>query len=164
VDYGSQAGFAGHAAFTRPLQNVQTPAIGQRSPIQRPSPLTALPPPFAGFAQTNGNTLDILPVSSTKGFIMNGSITENQPPIGTIGGVSAKLSVKLVFGIFFTLPGVLLTLDNLDLADANRFLPFWPERIEKIELYAKDSRVAILREGTRLPVSRSGYQRLRELL
>ncbi|HEX9457785.1 MAG TPA: response regulator [Thermoanaerobaculia bacterium] len=38
------------------------------------------------------------------------------------------------------------------------------ERIEKIELYAKDSRVAILRDGTRLPVSRSGYQRLRELL
>jgi two-component system LytT family response regulator len=38
------------------------------------------------------------------------------------------------------------------------------ERIEKIELYAKDSRIAILRDGTRLPVSRSGYQRLRELL
>jgi len=38
------------------------------------------------------------------------------------------------------------------------------ERIEKIELYAKDSRVAILRDGTRLPASRSGYQRLRELL
>lgn len=38
------------------------------------------------------------------------------------------------------------------------------ERIEKLELYAKDSRVAILRDGTRLPVSRSGYARLRELL
>ena len=38
------------------------------------------------------------------------------------------------------------------------------DRIEKIELYAKDSRVAILRDGTRLPVSRSGYARLRELL
>ncbi|HYM62902.1 MAG TPA: response regulator [Thermoanaerobaculia bacterium] len=38
------------------------------------------------------------------------------------------------------------------------------ERIEKIEPYAKDSRVAILRDGTRLPVSRSGYARLKELL
>jgi len=38
------------------------------------------------------------------------------------------------------------------------------ERIERLELYAKDSRVAILRDGTRLPVSRSGYVRLRELL
>lgn len=38
------------------------------------------------------------------------------------------------------------------------------ERVEKIELYAKDSRVAILRNGGRLPVSRTGYARLRELL
>ncbi|MEK6374974.1 MAG: response regulator [Acidobacteriota bacterium] len=38
------------------------------------------------------------------------------------------------------------------------------ERIEKLELYAKDSRVAILRDGTKLPVSRAGYARLRELL
>ena len=38
------------------------------------------------------------------------------------------------------------------------------ERIDKLELYAKDSRVAILRDGTRLPVSRSGYARLKELL
>jgi two-component system, LytTR family, response regulator len=38
------------------------------------------------------------------------------------------------------------------------------ERIEKIELYAKDSHVAILRDGSRLPVSRAGYARLRKLL
>jgi len=38
------------------------------------------------------------------------------------------------------------------------------DRLAKLELYAKDSRVAILKDGTRLPVSRSGYARLRELL
>ena len=38
------------------------------------------------------------------------------------------------------------------------------ERISKVELYAKDSRMAILRDGTRLPVSRAGYARLSELL
>jgi two-component system LytT family response regulator len=38
------------------------------------------------------------------------------------------------------------------------------ERLARIELYAKDSRVAILRDGTRLPVSRAGYARLQELL
>jgi two-component system LytT family response regulator len=38
------------------------------------------------------------------------------------------------------------------------------ERIARIEPYAKDSRVAVLADGTRLPVSRAGYQRLRELL
>jgi two-component system LytT family response regulator len=38
------------------------------------------------------------------------------------------------------------------------------ERIAKLELYAKDSRVAILKDGTQLPVSRSGYARLREMM
>lgn len=38
------------------------------------------------------------------------------------------------------------------------------ERIARVELYAKDSRIAILQSGTKLPVSRSGYGRLSELL
>jgi two-component system LytT family response regulator len=38
------------------------------------------------------------------------------------------------------------------------------ERIAKVELYAKDSRIAILNDGTKLPVSRAGYQRLQALL
>jgi two-component system LytT family response regulator len=38
------------------------------------------------------------------------------------------------------------------------------ERIARVELYAKDSRVAILRDGTKLPVSRAGYARLATLL
>jgi len=38
------------------------------------------------------------------------------------------------------------------------------ERIARVELYAKDSRIAILQNGTKMPVSRSGYARLSELL
>lgn len=38
------------------------------------------------------------------------------------------------------------------------------ERLSKIELYAKDSRNAILKDGTNLPVSRTGYDKLKELL
>jgi two-component system LytT family response regulator len=38
------------------------------------------------------------------------------------------------------------------------------ERLDRVELYAKDSRVAILKDGTRLPVSRSGYAALKQLL
>lgn len=38
------------------------------------------------------------------------------------------------------------------------------ERLAKLELYAKDSHAAILRDGTRLPVSRTGYSRLNALL
>ncbi|MGB6599233.1 MAG: LytTR family DNA-binding domain-containing protein [Candidatus Acidiferrum sp.] len=38
------------------------------------------------------------------------------------------------------------------------------ERVARIEPYGKDSRLAILADGTRLPVSRAGYARLKSLL
>jgi two-component system LytT family response regulator len=38
------------------------------------------------------------------------------------------------------------------------------ERIVKIEPYTKDSRVAVLSDGSRLPVSKAGYTKLQELL
>jgi len=38
------------------------------------------------------------------------------------------------------------------------------ERIASIDTYAKDSRIAVLKDGRRIPVSRSGYQRLRSLM
>lgn len=38
------------------------------------------------------------------------------------------------------------------------------DRLSKVDLYAKDSHVAVLSDGTKLPISRSGYARLRELL
>jgi two-component system LytT family response regulator len=38
------------------------------------------------------------------------------------------------------------------------------ERVVRIEPYGKDSRLAILADGTRLPVSRAGYARLKTLL
>jgi len=38
------------------------------------------------------------------------------------------------------------------------------DRLARLELYAKDSRVAILKDGTQLQVSRSGYERLKEML
>ena len=38
------------------------------------------------------------------------------------------------------------------------------ERVDRIEPYGKDSKVAILRDNSRLPISRSGYERLRVVL
>jgi len=38
------------------------------------------------------------------------------------------------------------------------------ERVNRIEPYGKESRLAILQDGTRLPVSRSGYARLLETM
>jgi len=38
------------------------------------------------------------------------------------------------------------------------------ERLARLELYAKDSWIAVLADGTKLPVSRAGHARLRELI
>jgi two-component system, LytTR family, response regulator len=63
-----------------------------------------------------------------------------------------------------TLAAVERTLDPARFVRIHRSYVLNIDRIAKVELYAKDSRVAILRDGTRLPVSRAGYARLSELL
>jgi two-component system, LytTR family, response regulator len=62
------------------------------------------------------------------------------------------------------------TLANLEMQlDASRFIRIHRsyilnlDRLVRIEQDSKEHRDAILRDGTRLPVSRAGYQRLREL-
>jgi two-component system LytT family response regulator len=63
-----------------------------------------------------------------------------------------------------TLSSVEGTLDPARFVRIHRSFILNVDRISKVELYAKDSRMAILRDGTRLPVSRAGYARLSELL
>ena len=56
------------------------------------------------------------------------------------------------------------------LLDATRFIRVHRsyivnvESLARVEPYAKDSRVAMLKDGTRVPVSRAGYERLKGLL
>ena len=63
-----------------------------------------------------------------------------------------------------TLSAVEGTLDPARFVRIHRSFILNVDRIAKVELYAKDSRMAILRDGTRLPVSRAGYARLSQLL
>jgi two-component system LytT family response regulator len=63
-----------------------------------------------------------------------------------------------------TLAAVEGTLDPSRFVRIHRSYLLNIDRIAKVELYAKDSRIAILRDGTRLPVSRAGYARLSQLL
>jgi two-component system LytT family response regulator len=63
------------------------------------------------------------------------------------------------------------TISNLEISlDRARFVRIHRsyivnlERIATIEPYTKDSRVVVLGDGTKLPVSRTGYARLKELL
>ena len=63
-----------------------------------------------------------------------------------------------------TLADVEASLDPSRFVRIHRSYVLNVDRLAKLELYAKDSRVAILTDGTKLPVSRSGYQRLQQLL
>jgi two-component system, LytTR family, response regulator len=63
-----------------------------------------------------------------------------------------------------TLAAVEATLDPSRFVRIHRSFILNVDRIAKVELYAKDSRMAILRDGSRLPVSRAGYTRLSQLL
>jgi two-component system LytT family response regulator len=63
-----------------------------------------------------------------------------------------------------TLAAVEASLDPSRFVRVHRSFVLNVDRIAKVELYAKDSRVAILRDGRRLPVSRAGYARLQQLL
>jgi len=63
-----------------------------------------------------------------------------------------------------TLSDVEANLDNTRFIRIHRSYILNVDRIAKLELYAKDSHAAILRDGTRLPVSRTGYSRLSALL
>jgi two-component system LytT family response regulator len=63
-----------------------------------------------------------------------------------------------------TLADVEAALDSTRFVRVHRSYILNVDRLAKLELYAKDSHAAILRDGTRLPVSRSGYTRLNALI
>jgi two-component system LytT family response regulator len=63
-----------------------------------------------------------------------------------------------------TLAGLETQLDPRSFVRAHRSILLNVARVSAFEQYAKDSRVAVLADGTRLPVSRGGYARLRHLL
>jgi two-component system LytT family response regulator len=63
-----------------------------------------------------------------------------------------------------TLGEVESTLDPTQFVRIHRSYILNIDRLSKLELYAKDSHAAILRDGARLPVSRSGYARLNAVL
>jgi len=63
-----------------------------------------------------------------------------------------------------TISGLELALNPSQFVRIHRSYVVNLERVARIEPYGKDSKVAILTNGARLPVSKAGYGRLRELL
>ena len=63
-----------------------------------------------------------------------------------------------------TLADLAVALDPEKFVRVHRSFVVNVERIARIELLAKDSRVAVLKDGRQVPVSRSGHERLRQVL
>jgi two-component system LytT family response regulator len=63
-----------------------------------------------------------------------------------------------------TMAEVEVTLDPKRFVRIHRSYILNVERLARIEPHGKDARIAILSDGTELPVSRTGYARLNELL
>ncbi len=63
-----------------------------------------------------------------------------------------------------TIAGLEACLDPANFVRIHRSYIVNLERVVRIEPYAKESRIAILADGARLPVSRAGYARLKVLL
>jgi two-component system, LytTR family, response regulator len=63
-----------------------------------------------------------------------------------------------------TISGLELALDPALFVRIHRSYVVNLERVSRIEPYGKDSKVAILTNGVKLPVSRAGYARLKKLL
>jgi two-component system LytT family response regulator len=63
-----------------------------------------------------------------------------------------------------TIAGLEASLDPADFVRIHRSYIVNLERVARIEPYGKESRLAILADGTRLPVSRTGFARLKALL
>ena len=63
-----------------------------------------------------------------------------------------------------TLAEIAAALDPVRFVRVHRSHVLHVERLARLELGEKDVRLAILKDGTKLPVSRAGYARLRELM
>jgi len=63
-----------------------------------------------------------------------------------------------------TLSELELQIDNRRFIRVHRSYLVNIDRLSKVEAYGKDSKIAILADGTKIPISKSGYAKLKELL
>ena len=150
------------AALTRAKERLSSASSAAISPTAQPARPAPSPSDLAAAARPPAQYLDRIPVrDGTKVFII---------PI-------AKLDYAEAQDDYIALCSEgkkhlkQQTISSLESAlDPSRFLRIHRsyivnlERVARIEPYGKDSHVAVLHNGTQLPVSRAGYARLREFL
>jgi two-component system LytT family response regulator len=128
--------------------------IGRGSPLPLKALSAAARPPGAFVAR-------VLVKDASKVHVL---------PVGKIDCIEAQddyVEIKSAGKSYLkqqTLAEIETTLDPARFVRIHRSCILNVDRLSKIELYAKDSRVAILADGSRLPISRTGYLRLKQLL
>jgi two-component system, LytTR family, response regulator len=107
--------------------------------------------PLSRIVVKDGPNLALVPVSEVD------YIAAEEDYIAIHSGGRARLKLQ-------TISSMEDTLDPLKFVRIHRSIIANIDRIVRIESPSKDAKTAILRDGTRLPVSRSGYKRLRDAM
>ncbi|HKD62665.1 MAG TPA: LytTR family DNA-binding domain-containing protein [Candidatus Acidoferrales bacterium] len=150
------------AALTRAKNRLSSASSAAISPTAQPARPAPSPSELAAAARPPAQYLDRIPVrDGTRVFIIpiaKLDYAEAQDDYIALCSESKKHLKQQ-------------TISSLESAlDPSRFLRIHRsyivnlERVARIEPYGKDSHVAVLHNGTQLPVSRAGYARLREFL
>jgi len=150
------------AALTRAKNRLSSASSAAISPTAQPARPAPSPSELAAAARPPAQYLDRIPVrDGTRVFIIpiaKLDYAEAQDDYIALCSESKKHLKQQ-------------TISSLESAlDPSRFLRIHRsyivnlERVARIEPYGKDSHIAVLHNGTQLPVSRAGYARLREFL
>jgi two-component system, LytTR family, response regulator len=144
------------------LERLKTALDRAHALLRNPQPLAVQASELAAAARPPGQPLERLVVKDgTKVHIIPVAKLDYAEAQDDYVGLRSEQKMYLKQQTISSLEGQL---------DARRFVRIHRsylvnlERIARIEPYTKDSRVAVLQDGTQLPVSRPGHVRLKELL
>ncbi|MEA2568293.1 MAG: two-component system, LytTR family, response regulator [Acidobacteriota bacterium] len=107
--------------------------------------------PLQRIAFREGGAIDVVPVQRID-------YIEAQDDYVQVSAAGRKRTRQQTLGELATL------LDPMRFVRVHRSYIVNLDSLARVEPYGKDSRVVVLKDGTRIPVSRAGYERLRELL
>jgi two-component system LytT family response regulator len=137
------------ARFAEVIAHVEQ--MVRRAESQPIAALNAVRRPLQRIAFREGGAIDVVPVQRID-------YIEAQDDYVQVSAAGRKRTRQQTLGELATL------LDPMRFVRVHRSYIVNLDSLARVEPYGKDSRVVVLKDGTRIPVSRAGYERLRELL
>jgi two-component system LytT family response regulator len=137
------------ARFAEVIAHVEQ--MVRRSESQPIAALNGVRRPLQRIAFREGGAIDVVPVQRID-------YIEAQDDYVQVSAAGRKRTRQQTLGELATL------LDPMRFVRVHRSYIVNLDSLARVEPYGKDSRVVVLKDGTRIPVSRAGYERLRELL